>query len=550
MRKYFFILIALVILSATGAKAQVTIGSTVNPKSGALLDLNSTSKGGLLLSNVQITDLEKIPANTFIGIDEEQDENLDLTGMLVYNTADDAGNGIYPGVYFWNGYEWLRQYSGAEPPEEPGPPQAGSPQIFMEGSTVSYLVAVGKKIKWYNSETDGSQLSSTTELIDGATYYATQTVGGVESTLRTPVVVSFISNIPAGDASTGSLYGRACFDVATGNNGGNCREIIDRQEPSYKADFTEILTYQQTYTFATGTSDVFNVRFIVIDLAGLVASTSDKNPVPGSLAGGGVTTSLTVNFRNDINSVLQGRARSDAANVYIYAVYNTGSSDLQVSLKINMQDCACCGVKGNDNKWLEFMCHNLGATETADPFTPSYQLNGAHYQWGKKAAIAPAPTSANPGDEGVPSGWNAINSQTAGTFGKPKTSYDPCPNGYRVPTNDEWNQVSNETNNPRTVLNSGTYYSAWNENHNGFTNGIHFGKLFFLPAAGYRLNNVTINTTTYYGHLYQRNGRGRYWSTSSNMSFYFYRAGTSSHPTNISAPEGTPSAVSVRCIVQ
>ncbi|MDR1436695.1 MAG: hypothetical protein LBI65_01115 [Candidatus Symbiothrix sp.] len=45
----------------TGAYSQVTIGSAELPKAGAILDLNSTHKGGLVLSNVTITDLEKIP---------------------------------------------------------------------------------------------------------------------------------------------------------------------------------------------------------------------------------------------------------------------------------------------------------------------------------------------------------------------------------------------------------------------------------------------------------------------------------------------------------
>jgi hypothetical protein len=41
--------------------AQVTIGSENNPVSGAILDLNSTVKGGLVLSNVVITDLYGTP---------------------------------------------------------------------------------------------------------------------------------------------------------------------------------------------------------------------------------------------------------------------------------------------------------------------------------------------------------------------------------------------------------------------------------------------------------------------------------------------------------
>jgi uncharacterized protein (TIGR02145 family) len=96
--------LALMLIAATVAqvKAQVTIGGTDNPKPGALLDLNSSTKGGLLLSNVSLTDLGKIPANVFTGITSEQDVNTDLAGTMVYNTNPTTG----VGVYVWNGNGW------------------------------------------------------------------------------------------------------------------------------------------------------------------------------------------------------------------------------------------------------------------------------------------------------------------------------------------------------------------------------------------------------------------------------------------------------------
>ncbi|MDR0427628.1 MAG: fibrobacter succinogenes major paralogous domain-containing protein [Dysgonamonadaceae bacterium] len=66
------------------------------------MDLNSTAKGGLLLSNVSLTDLEKIPGGVFVGIAGEQDNNTELTGMIVYNTNVNTGRGLY----VWNGVKW------------------------------------------------------------------------------------------------------------------------------------------------------------------------------------------------------------------------------------------------------------------------------------------------------------------------------------------------------------------------------------------------------------------------------------------------------------
>ncbi|MDR1653993.1 MAG: hypothetical protein LBS01_10205, partial [Prevotellaceae bacterium] len=49
---------------ATFSAAQVTIGGTNPPAAGAILDLNSTTKGGLALSNVYLDKLTYIPTGT------------------------------------------------------------------------------------------------------------------------------------------------------------------------------------------------------------------------------------------------------------------------------------------------------------------------------------------------------------------------------------------------------------------------------------------------------------------------------------------------------
>jgi uncharacterized protein (TIGR02145 family) len=77
---------------------------------GALLDLNSPTgnKGGLLLSNVELTDLTTIPfegPNAFPGVDSDNKEDVkfQFRGAIVYHTG---GNDIAAGVYVWNGKWW------------------------------------------------------------------------------------------------------------------------------------------------------------------------------------------------------------------------------------------------------------------------------------------------------------------------------------------------------------------------------------------------------------------------------------------------------------
>ncbi len=59
--------------------------------------------------------------------------------------------------------------------------------------TVGNLVATGTNIKWYSSPTGGTALSPSTILVDGQTYYASQTIDGVESLSRLAVVANLSS---------------------------------------------------------------------------------------------------------------------------------------------------------------------------------------------------------------------------------------------------------------------------------------------------------------------------------------------------------------------
>ena len=57
--------------------------------------------------------------------------------------------------------------------------------------TIASLTANGSAVQWYTAASGGSPLASTTALVDGTTYYASQTVNGCESTTRFEVTVDF-----------------------------------------------------------------------------------------------------------------------------------------------------------------------------------------------------------------------------------------------------------------------------------------------------------------------------------------------------------------------
>lgn len=67
-------------------------------------------------------------------------------------------------------------------------PTGDTAQQFCSGNTLSQLIVSGTDIKWY--DTAGNLLPSTTPLVSGTTYYASQTVNLCESLARLPVTVS------------------------------------------------------------------------------------------------------------------------------------------------------------------------------------------------------------------------------------------------------------------------------------------------------------------------------------------------------------------------
>jgi hypothetical protein len=108
-------ILLLALFSCANLHAQVTIGGLTEPVKGAILDLNSSTRGGLLLSNVAISNRGLIPSGTnlFPNIiaGTNDDTNLGFTGAMVYNTGTAS---VPAGVYVWDGYDWVA--AGEQPP--------------------------------------------------------------------------------------------------------------------------------------------------------------------------------------------------------------------------------------------------------------------------------------------------------------------------------------------------------------------------------------------------------------------------------------------------
>ena len=153
--------------------------------------------------------------------------------------------------------------------------------------------------------------------------------------------------------------------------------------------------------------------------------------------------------------------------------------------------------------YKEFMSHNLGANTALDPHTPVQGIHGNYYQWGRSTIVADAYTSAV-----AITGWNTTSAANGAWADGSKTANDPCPTGYRVPTNAQWSLVDS--------YNAQTTTGSFSNNANNFGAARHFGdgaNKLTLPAAGARLNSN--------GALLNRGLYGYYWSSTESGTYAY-----------------------------
>ena len=303
---------------------------------------------------------------------------------------------------------------------------------------------------------------------------------------------------PSSGATGGNLTGKACFDVAQNNDGAECGPLASRQ--AQRADFTQTSTNTQIYTFRpTGT--VSNVRFAFVNTNGAVISS-----ISGGNPGTGITGPVlaTVTFLNNLNITAAGLSRNNALKADIYVIYTDNTNtDRQLKLTAKVQDCNCCGAYIAAGVWKEFMCHNLGADESLDLFTPAAGIHGAKYQWGRfPALVTQADDQANSG--GI-FGFNTTAAGNGAWNDAVKTVNDPCPAGYRVPTLAQWQGVMNNN----TMRLEGTWTP-------GYLNAVHFGSgsgslavTLTLPITGHRSSSSSPP-----GTITNRGTGALYWSSS------------------------------------
>jgi uncharacterized protein (TIGR02145 family) len=237
---------------------------------------------------------------------------------------------------------------------------------------------------------------------------------------------------------------------------------------------------------------------------------------------------------------------ASGAGSFSYTISGTpsGGGNANFALDIAGKTCtlsvSLCGAYVASGVWKAFSCYNLGAvgaTTGADPFTPSWELNGDYYQWGTSTKAVDGPSDATTPNDSAPATWNTTGAADGSwtDIPSPKGPQDPCPTGFRVPSKTQWDGVisNNVISDPPGA--------SWTAGINNYTSGKLYGSWLFLPGAGLRVPNS--------GALVVRGSTGYYWgSTVSGSDFAEYLT-FSSVGANVSVGSRT-SGLSLRCVAE
>lgn len=168
--------IAIILFMQLEMRAQVTIGSEIEPNAGMLLDMkeyapandNTTATKGLVLPRVNLTDMSKLYP-MFLG-DTDYENNIGNkkntedaihTGLTVYNTSVDLCTDIYPGVRVWDGTKWNQIGAGRFPAEidilidNRNPAKQEQYQIGKFGDAGWWMLENLRADRWPDGTTDG-----------------------------------------------------------------------------------------------------------------------------------------------------------------------------------------------------------------------------------------------------------------------------------------------------------------------------------------------------------------------------------------------------------
>jgi len=468
MKKLTFltILAALAVVFSFGKlSAQVNIGADVAPKSFSVLELQGQYEDGIY-GGLRLPQLTTAQRNAITGLNIPE-----AVGLTIFNTTDNR-------IEFWDGADW--KSVGSDVPQ------------FT--TTQRNAMSVG----WNNSNSGFMIFNTTTNRIEFWNGTEWKSLGGdIQLPVVSPEERDAMSVGWSISNSGFMIFNTFCACIEYWNGLRWNRLYFDGHLPMYNTFDRDAFTPEGDDRYRYRGFTIFNVTTACIEYWNGTAwiSLCDVR-----------APQLTETERNSIVGLTAPEARGIIifnlssgsleywnGNKWIELGESTGPSDPSVW---NGQECGAYIAPG---VWKKFLCRNLGAASSADPYTPSADVMGDYYRWGDSTPVATFKTILIPLPWSYSDGWYGNNSTDPNT--KVKSSYDPCPEGYRVPNIAEWEGLF--ANNTITFISAGQYPLS----ESGQYHGCMIGDYLMLPGAGRR----TIEDEGYNLHAWR--GDGRYWTS-------------------------------------
>jgi Ig-like domain CHU_C associated len=298
------------------------------------------------------------------------------TGTLNWYTVASGGSALASGTALASGNYYVSQtVSGCESARSsavavtvnttPAAPTGSASQTFCSGSspTVANLSVTGTSIIWYTAASGGSVVASGTALVNGTTYYASQTVSGCESTSRLAVTAHLTApptaTVRSADSATvcsgggatvhADLTGTGPWNV-TWSDGVTDHNVAGSLDPHTVSGLISTTTYTVTaVTDSSGCSGTAGGSATLTVVSGGVSIQTQPVSVTGSVGG---TATFTVGASGtglayQWYSSTDGFASSNSISGATAASYTTPALSLADSGK--QFSCAITGLCGATN---------------------------------------------------------------------------------------------------------------------------------------------------------------------------------------------------------